>query len=91
MLGPGAVPPSVLLASAQEALLLTVAVSLPVVAVAAAVGLVVAALQAATQVQDATTAHLPRIVAVGGALVLVGPWIGAQVAAFAERIFMLVH
>jgi type III secretory pathway component EscS len=28
---------------------------------------------------------------VGGTLVLVGPWIGAQVAAFAERIFMLVH
>jgi type III secretion HrpO family protein len=77
-----------LTALAQEALVLSLAVSLPVVGVAALVGLVVAALQAATQIQDVTIAHLPRLVAVALALVLVGPWMGAQIAAFAARVFL---
>jgi type III secretion HrpO family protein len=84
-------PPAALVGHAEQALLLTVALSLPVVAVAALVGLVVAAFQAASQVQDATLAHLPRLVAVAGALVLLGPWMGAQVATFAERLFLLAH
>ncbi len=52
---------SALAALGQEALLLAVAVSLPVVAIAALVGLLVAVLQAATQVQDVTLGHLPRL------------------------------
>ena len=79
--------PADLAAQAQEALLLAVAVSLPVVAVAALVGLVVAVLQAATQIQDVTLAHLPRFLAVAGALAVLGPWMGGQIAIFAARIF----
>jgi len=82
-----AVTPADLAAQAQEALLLAVAVSLPVVAVAALVGLVVAVLQAATQIQDITLAHLPRFLAVAGAMVVLGPWMGGQIANFAARIF----
>jgi type III secretion HrpO family protein len=70
-------------------LLLSVTLALPIVAVAAVVGLVVAALQAATQIQDPTLAHLPRLVAVTVALVLAGPWIGREIASFAARIFAL--
>lgn len=69
--------------------MLSLAVALPVLAVAALVGLVVAALQAATQVQDPTIAHLPRLLAVVGALVALGPWMGSQVGAFAERMLVL--
>jgi flagellar biosynthesis protein FliQ len=72
---------------AQEALLLSVIVSLPVVAIAALIGLIVAVFQAATQVQDFTLAHLPRLIVVSLALVISGPWIGAQIAAFAARVF----
>ena len=79
--------PADLVAQAQEALLLSVAVSLPVVAVAAVVGLAVAVLQAATQIQDITLSHLPRFLAVAGALALLGPWMGGQIATFAERVF----
>ncbi len=83
--------PEELVSHAREALLLIIALSLPVVGVAAVVGLVVAAFQAASQVQDATLAHLPRLVAVAGALVILGPWMGIQVATFAERLFLLAH
>ncbi len=77
--------PAALLEQAQNALLLSVAVALPVLAVAALVGLVVAAFQAASQIQDPTIAHLPRLLAVVAALVVLGPWMGSQVGAFAER------
>ncbi|HVJ20204.1 MAG TPA: type III secretion system export apparatus subunit SctS [Polyangiaceae bacterium] len=72
---------------AQTALLLAVAVSLPVVGIAAVVGLLVAALQAVTQLQDATIAHLPRFLVVALALALAGPWMGEQIASFALQAF----
>lgn len=85
-------PATTLLEQAQNALLLSVAVALPVLAVAAIVGLLVAALQAATQIQDPTIAHLPRLLAVVAALVVLGPWMGSQIGAFAERMLVLsVH
>jgi type III secretion HrpO family protein len=73
----------------QEALILSLLVSLPVVGVAALVGLFVAVLQAATQVQDVTLAHLPRLVVVAVLLAVLGPWMGAQIAAFASGVFSL--
>jgi type III secretion HrpO family protein len=81
------VPPATLVHDAQQALLLVVAVSVPVLAVAAVVGLLTAALQAATQIQDPTLAHLPRLVAVVAAIALLGPWMGHEVAAFAAQMF----
>jgi type III secretory pathway component EscS len=85
------VPIATLVGHAQEALLLALLVSLPFVAVAAIVGLFVAALQAASQVQDPTLAHLPRLLAVVAALAAVGPWAGHQVATYAERLLLSIH
>jgi flagellar biosynthesis protein FliQ len=82
-------PPSLLVHHAQLALWLAVAISIPVLAVAATAGLVVAALQAASQIQDPTLAHLPRLLVVMAALAVVGPWMGHQVAAFARDVFAL--
>jgi type III secretion HrpO family protein len=71
----------------QQALLLSVAVALPVVGAAALIGLVVSVLQAATQIQDHTLGHLPRVLVVVAVLVATGPWIGSQIAEFAVRAF----
>jgi flagellar biosynthetic protein FliQ len=76
-----------LVATAQEALMLAVAVSLPIIGVAALAGLIVALFQAATQVQDFTLAHLPRVVVVAIVLAWTGPWMGSQIASFATRVF----
>ena len=81
--------PAMLLEQAQNALLLSLAVVLPILGVAALVGLIVAAFQAASQIQDPTIAHLPRLLAVVAALVILGPWMGAQIGAFAERMLLL--
>jgi flagellar biosynthetic protein FliQ len=82
-----ALTPESLAHDAQQALFLMIALSLPVLAVAAVIGLFVAAFQAASQIQDPTLAHLPRLLAVIAALALLGPWMGHEVAAFAERMF----
>jgi flagellar biosynthesis protein FliQ len=81
--------PAALLEHAQNALMLSITVVLPVLAVAALVGLIVAAFQAASQIQDPTIAHLPRLLAVVVALVVLGPWMGSQIGAFAERMFVV--
>jgi type III secretion HrpO family protein len=69
----------------ERAIVLAIGVSLPVVAAAALVGLLVAALQAATQLQDATIAHLPRLIAVALVLIVAVPWMGSEIAAFARE------
>jgi type III secretion HrpO family protein len=79
--------PALLVHHAQQALLLVVAVSLPVLAIAAVVGMLVAAFQAASQIQDPTLAHLPRMLAVIAAIALLGPWMGHEIASFAEQMF----
>lgn len=81
--------PAALVEHARNALMLSLAVVLPILVVAAIVGLIVAAFQAASQIQDPTIAHLPRLLAVVAALVILGPWMGAQVGAFAERMLLL--
>jgi flagellar biosynthesis protein FliQ len=81
--------PASLLEHAEGALVLSIAVALPVLLVAAVVGLVVAAFQAASQIQDPTIAHLPRLLAVVAALVVLGPWMGTEIGTFAERMFTL--
>lgn len=82
---------AVLVDAARQALILAALVSLPVVGIAAVVGLFVAAVQAAAQVQDPTLSHLPRMLAVIAALVAAGPWMGHQIAGFAERTFSMLN
>jgi len=72
---------------AQEALLLSLALCMPVVGVAALAGLMVAIFQAATQVQDFTLAHLPRLLVVALVLSLAAPWMGAELVEFTQRAF----
>jgi flagellar biosynthesis protein FliQ len=49
----------------REALLVTALLTIPVLAIATAVGAVVAILQAATQIQEQTLTLLPKMLAVG--------------------------
>lgn len=74
---------------AQSALWLTLVLSLPVVGVAALVSLIMALLQAATQVNDATIAHLPRFIAVAIVLAMSGGYIGQELTQFAATVFAL--
>ena len=56
----------------HDALVTTAAIALPMLAVAALVGTVIAVFQAATQVQEQTLTLLPKILAVGVTIALFG-------------------
>jgi flagellar biosynthesis protein FliQ len=81
----------VLLGLGREALLVALLVSAPPLGAALLVGLLVGALQAATQIQDPGVAVVPRLCAVLGALAVAGPWIGARVARFALECLAQLH
>ena len=80
-----------LLSLGREAIVLALLVSAPPLGAALLTGLVVGALQAATQIQDPGVAVVPRLCAVLGALAVAGPWIGVRVARFAAECLALLH
>lgn len=75
---------------ARETLLLSVALAAPVVLAALLVAVVAGVLAAATQVHDVTVGFVPRAAAVGVALAVTAPWIGAELVRFAQMVLDLV-
>ncbi len=67
--------PSAVVTLGQQALWVMFLVSLPLLGVALVVGLLVSLLQAATQLNEMTLSFVPKILAIGVAMVLAGPWI----------------
>lgn len=83
MAGPESV--AELVSLGEQALLLSVAVSLPIVAALALTSLVISVLQSATQITDSTLSHLPRLLVAAVVLAVLGRWMGSEIAAFAVR------
>ncbi len=66
------------------------AVSAPVLLMGLAAGICVSILQAATQINDAALAFIPKIAAVVGALMVFGPWMISRMASFATYAWNLI-
>jgi flagellar biosynthetic protein FliQ len=81
---------SLLIGVAREALLLVVLTSLPPVGASLLVGFVMSVVQATTQLQETTLTVVPKLCAAVLALVLAGPWIGAQLSRFATQLLLAV-
>ena len=77
--------PTDILDITRDALLVILWVSLPVVAVATLSALLVAILQAVTQIQDQSIGQSIRLVAVMVTSVGTAGWLGRDVMRFAER------
>ena len=67
--------------------MLLLMVTAPVLLVVLVVGLVVSIFQAATQINEATLTFVPKIVAILLAMILTGPFVGAQISAFSSVVF----
>ena len=68
-------------------LLLMLKLSGPALAVGMVVGLVVSLLQAVTQIHEPTVAFVPKVVAIGFTLTLIGGFMMAQLTDFTHVIF----
>ena len=71
-----------------HAALMTLAIaSAPAIGAAMLVGLVIALVQALTQVQEQTLTFVPKIVVIVAVLALTAPLIGAQVFSLSEQLY----
>ena len=64
--------------------------ALPVLLVAMIVGLVIAILQAATQIHEQTISFAPKAVAVGLTLFFMAPWVTNEIIDFVNYIFEMM-
>ena len=71
----------------RECMIVTMKLGGPPLVVGLAVGLVVSLIQAVTQINEATLSFLPKIVAIGLAMVMLGPFMIATLSSFTHQIF----
>ncbi len=71
---------------AREAILLTIQIGLPVMAVGLIVGVAIALVQALTQIQEMTLVFVPKILAIFIAIFVFLPGFAAAMTAYMESI-----
>ena len=71
----------------NEMLTLAAIISFPLLGVGIIVGLIVAIFMAATQIQEASLNFVPKILAIGIALMIVGPWMIDALVTYSEDLF----
>ena len=82
--------PETVMTLGQRALELTALISAPLLLTALVVGLVIGMFQAATQIQEMTLSFIPKLLVMGVALALSGPWILQTLVTFTRRLFLSV-
>ncbi|HWB45949.1 MAG TPA: flagellar biosynthesis protein FliQ [Hyphomicrobiaceae bacterium] len=75
----------------QSALWTVIVASGPAVGAAMLVGIVIALLQALTQVQEITLTFVPKIVAILLVSALTAPFVGAVIYSFAEQVYSRIE
>ena len=73
---------------AQEALMMVMLVSAPMLGLGLIVGLMVSIFQATTSIQEQTLAFIPKIIAVFVAILIFGPWMLRLMIEFVTGIFV---
>lgn len=82
--------PEAIATLANEALILTLLVSAPLVGAAALIGILFGFVQALTQLQDQTTTFAIKLVVVLGLLLILLPWMGVLIAGYGERLMTMI-
>jgi flagellar biosynthetic protein FliQ len=72
---------------ATKAMMLSVEIAGPMLLVGLVVGLVVSIFQAVTSIQEQTLTFIPKIIALGVIIVVLGPWMLDQLVNYAENLY----
>lgn len=65
-------------------------ISGPILLVSVIVGLAISILQATTSIQEQTLTFVPKILAMLGVLLLLGPWLGGSMIEFTRQLFQSI-
>ncbi|MFC1822953.1 flagellar biosynthesis protein FliQ [Thermodesulfobacteriota bacterium] len=79
--------PEFVVSFGSEAIKLALLLALPLLGVGLIVGLMVAVIQATTQIQEMTLSFVPKIIAVLGALLAASPWMLSKISHFTIQVF----
>jgi flagellar biosynthesis protein FliQ len=71
----------------QQALMIVVLLSAPVLLTALAIGLAIGMVQAATQIQEMTLSFIPKLLGMFAALVIAGHWMLGLVVDYTLRLY----
>jgi flagellar biosynthetic protein FliQ len=71
----------------REAMVVVLKLGGPPLAMALAVGLVMSLVQAVTQIHEQTLAFVPKVLVIGAALVVLGPFMLVTLTGFAHLVF----
>ena len=82
--------PETVMTLGQRALELTALISAPLLLSALVVGLVIGMFQAATQIQEMTLSFIPKLLVMGIALAVTGPWMLRTLVSFTRSLFLAV-
>lgn len=74
----------------QQALIVILKISLPLLGISLIVGLIIAILQAATQVHEQTLTFVPKLITVGILLLVMGSYIITVMSEFVSYVFNLM-
>jgi flagellar biosynthesis protein FliQ len=74
----------------QEALLMLLMVSAPVLGIVLLVGLLVSLFQAITQIHEATLAFVPKLVAAMAVFAWAGPWMLSMLVEYIQRTIVAI-
>ncbi|NYE26852.1 flagellar biosynthesis protein FliQ [Pigmentiphaga litoralis] len=72
---------------AQDAIMVALYLSAPLLLAALVVGLVISVLQAATQINEMTLAFVPKLIAIFMTAVIAGPWMITMMTDYIKRLF----
>lgn len=74
----------------QQALLVVIFMSAPILLTALAIGLAIGMLQAATQIQEMTLSFIPKLFGMFAALIIAGHWILGLVIDYTLRLYQSI-
>lgn len=72
----------------QEALMMVMLISAPMLGLGLMVGIMVSIFQATTQIQEQTLAFIPKIIAVFVSILIFGPWMLRMMISYIQNLFI---
>ncbi len=71
----------------RRSMVLATATATPILGIGMIVGLFIAVIQAATQIQESSLNFVPKLVAIGIVLLIAGPWMLDTLVSFTRTLF----
>jgi len=75
----------------RDAMLVTMLIIGPILLIGMVIGLIISLVQAVTQIQEQTLAFVPKIFAMGVAVVFVMPWMFQRLLEYSHHLFAMTN